>query len=327
MTINVNYDFPMVTIFGGTGFIGRHVVRRLAKAGYTVKVATRIPESAYFLKPYGKIGQIVPVRCDYRDEQSVAAAVQDATAVINCVGILYQKRKNKFDMVHHRLAQSIARACREAKVLRFVHLSALGIDQSKSNYAASKRDGEAAVRDAFPAATILQPSVVFGPEDDFLNKFARLSLYLPALPLIGGGRTKFQPVYVGDVADAVMAALTLPMAAPLDPCGKTYELGGPETVTFKQILQRLAAATGRRRWLIPLPFPLAMLEATLLGLFPKPLLTRDQVRSLKTDAVMAPDSLSFAALGLLPTAMGLIIPDYLSAFRKPGLPAPENKTI
>ena len=325
MTIDVNRDFPIVTIFGGTGFIGRHIVRRLARAGYTVKVATRAPESAYFLKPYGKIGQIVPVACNIRNEPSLAAAVAGAAFVINCVGILFEKRRRRFDDLHNKLPQAIARACRIAGVRRLVHISALGIDQATSKYAASKREGEAGVRDAFPAATILRPSVVFGPEDNFLNKFARLSLFLPALPLIGGGMTKFQPVYVGDVADAAIIALTRSDLGPDNPCGKTYELGGPETVTFKEILRRLAAVTGRRRLLLPLPFPLAKMDAALLGLAPKPLLTRDQVESLKTDNIVTAEGLGFKALGLKPTAMDLILPDYLSAYRRPSLDAQENR--
>lgn len=324
MTIDVNSNEQIITIFGGTGFIGRHIMRRLAKAGYTVKVATRVPESAYFLRPYGKVGQIVPFPCNYKDEQSIAAAVAGATGVINCIGILYQRRKNKFDAVHHRLAQTIARACRQAAVQRLIHISALGIDQSKSKYAASKRDGEASVRDAFPNATILRPSLVFGPEDEFFNKFARLSLLLPALPLIGGGKTKFQPVYVGDVADAAMAALTHSSVGADSPFGKTYELGGPEIVTFKEILQRLAIVTGRKRWLVPMPFAWAKLKATFIGLLPNPLLTRDQVESLKTDNVVNANALGFGALGLTPTAMSLILPDYLSAFRRPGLTATQE---
>lgn len=210
------YFFPMsmtgkiVTIFGGTGFIGRHTVRRLAKAGYTVKVATRAPESAYFLRPCGTVGQIVPFAVDYSDDKSVAAAIAGADSVINCVGILYEKRKQSFEKIHVGLARTIANACRDGDVKHLVHISALGIDKNNSKYAAGKRAGEEAVRNAFPAATILRPSVVFGPEDQFFNKFAALSAVIPALPLIGGGKTKFQPVYVGDVAAAVMAALASP---------------------------------------------------------------------------------------------------------------------
>lgn len=309
----------IVTIFGGTGFIGRHTVRRLAKAGYTVKVATRAPESAYFLRPCGTVGQIVPFAVDYGDEKSVAAAVAEADSVINCVGILCEKRSQSFEKIHVGLARNIAAACRDAGTKHLVHISALGIAKGTSKYAASKRAGEEAVRNAFPAATILRPSVVFGPEDQFFNKFAALASVLPALPLIGGGKTKFQPVYVGDVAAAVMAVLASPSAA-----GKTYELGGPETIDFREVYKRLFACTLRPRPLISLPWSVAKIKASFLGLLPHPPLTRDQVESLKTDSVVTPGALTLTDLGLAPTGMSLILPGYLDYQRRGGEAAVRN---
>jgi len=303
----------IATIFGGTGFLGRHVVRRLAKAGYVVKVATRVPERAYFLRPCGTPGQVVPFACDYNDPQALAAAVADADVVVNCIGILYEKKKNVFTRVHTEVPRALAAACASAGVKNFIHVSALGVDKATSRYAASKRDGEKAVRDAFPAAVILRPSVIFGPEDNFFNMFAELSRYSPVLPLIGGGKTKFQPVYVGDVADAVMASIDNVEAA-----GKVYELGGPDVVSFREIYERLFAATGRRCHLMSLPFGVAKIQATFLQLLPQPLLTRDQVESLKTDNVVSAGTLGLANLGLNSHAMSGILPDYLAYSRSGG---------
>jgi NADH dehydrogenase len=302
----------ITTIFGGTGFIGRHIVRRLAKAGHTVKVATRVPERAYFLRPYGKVGQIVPVACDYSDA-GIAAAVAGATNVINCVGILYEKRKSTFQKIHAELPGRIAAASREAGTKRLVHISALGVDQGTARYHESKLAGEEAVKKEFPPATILRPSIVFGAEDNFFNKFASIAAIAPALPLIGGGKTKFQPVFVGDVADAAMASLTSDAAK-----GKTYELGGPETVDFRQIYQRLFDCTQQPRMLISLPWGLAKFKATFLGLLPHPPLTTDQVESLKTDSVVHAGALSLHDLGIGPTGMSLILPEYLDYRRRGG---------
>lgn len=303
----------IVTIFGGTGFIGRHIVRRLAREGYTVKVATRAPESAYFLKPYGKVAQIVPVACNCNDQRSIAAAVDGARIVINCIGILHARKKHGFFKAHVETAQSIAAAAAKAGADRLVHISALGIDQARSRYAESKREGEAAVRAAFPAATILRPSVVFGPEDRFFNMFARLAQLLPALPLIGGGKTKLQPVYVADVADAVMTAIARPATA-----GRTYELGGPDIVTFRDIYNDLARYTGKKRLLVPVPFWSASIDARFLALLPNPVLTPDQVVTLKTDNIVSPGALTLVDLGIAPTGMTLVVPHYLEHFRPGG---------
>lgn len=306
------------TIFGGTGFIGSQVVRELAKKGYRIKVATRVPERAYFLRPCGHVGQVVPFACNYSDKDSIAAAVKDADVVVNCIGILYERGRTKFARVHTELPQEIAKACRKQGAARFVHISALGCDKGGSRYAKSKLEGEKAVRKAFPAATILRPSVVFGPDDDFFNKFAGLARLAPALPLIGGGNTRFQPVYVGDVADAVLAALTLPGVGAGDPRGKIYELGGPEVATFREIYQRLFSHTGRKRTMVSLPWGLAKVNATFLGMLPHPILTRDQVESLKTDTVVDEKALTLQDLGINPTGMALILPSYLEHYRPGG---------
>ena len=303
----------LACIFGGTGFIGRQIVRQLAKNNYRVKIATRVPERGFFLKTAGQPGQIVPVACLYGDDASLREAIRGCDLVINCVGILAEKGKARFDTVHSELPRRIARLCAEQGVERLIHLSALGCDQASSKYAKSKLAGEAAVRQEFPAATIFRPSVVFGPEDNFFNMFARLSVLLPALPLIGGGETKLQPVYVGDLAAAVSACVIDPTTA-----GKTYELGGPQRYSFREIYQMIFRETGRRRVLMSVPWGLAKMQGTALGLLPKPPLTADQVETLKTDNVVAPTALGFRDLGIVPTAAELIVPSYLARFRPGG---------
>lgn len=308
----------IATIFGGTGFIGRHVIKRLAAEGYTIKVATRIPEQANFLKTCGNVGQVVPVRCDYRDPASLREAIEGAEVVVNCIGILFQTRKSRFKRLHADLPGQIAEAAARENVSRVVHVSALGVDQATSKYAQTKRAGEAAVMAACPWATILRPSIVFGAGDNFFNMFARLARYAPILPLIGGGHTKFQPVYVGDVAHAVMAAILLPPLGETDPRGKIFELGGPEIVSFREIYELLFKFTGRRRLLMPVPFCLVKIKAAFLNLMPTPLLTPDQVESLKTDNIVAPQALTLAHLGIVPTGMGLILPGYLETYKAGG---------
>ncbi len=300
-------------ILGGTGFIGRQITRTLARLGYRIKIATRVPEHAFFLKTSGNVGQIVPVFCNYKDEESLRSAIRGCSVVVNCVGILYERGKNSFGAVHTELPRSIAKLCRTEGVERFVHISALGCDHAESKYGKSKYAGEQAVLENFPAATILRPSVVFGVEDSFFNMFAKMSVLLPALPLIGGGQTKFQPVYVGDVADAVEACLKEPQTA-----GRGYELGGPDILTFAQIYNRLFEQTGRKRWLVSVPWPVARIQGCVLGLLPKPLLTADQVLSLKTDNTVSRAAMGFKDLGIEPTPLDTILPTYLNRYRPGG---------
>src|SRR6516225_8586444 len=253
MTMNTN----LVTVFGGSGFLGRHTVRALARAGWRIKVATRHPNRAYFLRPLGSVGQIDFVKCDVADAASVASAVKGANAVVNLTGILFEKSQT-FEDVQADGAANVAQAADAAGASALVHVSAIGADMdSDAHYAVTKAQGEQAVREAFPKAVILRPSLIFGPEDGFFNKFAGMARILPALPLIGGGRTRFQPVFVGDVARAILAGLSRQD-------GRTYELGGPSTYSFKELLQLILRETGRKRALIPVPFAIAFLKAAFL---------------------------------------------------------------
>ena len=311
----MNSKDKVICIFGGSGFLGNSIVQELARAGFRVKIATRYPESAYELKTYGDVGQIVPFYCNYRDEDSLKSAVAGSYAVINLVGVLFEKGKNKFTRVHRDLPEAIAKACTEQNIPKVVHLSALGIETSKSKYAQSKLAGEGAVLEAFPAATILRPSVVFGAGDNFFNMFAKMASFLPALPLIGGGKTKFQPVYVGDIADAVMNIVTDKAE---NTQGSVFQLAGPEVVSFKEIYQILLSEINRNCALVSVPWVVAKIQGTILGLLPKPLLTRDQVKSLQSDNVMDEDAVGLKELGVEPTAMRIILPRYLSNFKRGG---------
>lgn len=302
-------------IFGGTGFLGRYITQELAKRGYRIKIATRMPESAYDVKLFGNVGQIVPYQCDYHNADSINQAVSGCDVVINLVGILFEKGKNKFQRIHTELPEAIAKACAERSVDRFIHVSALGVDQSQSRYAASKKAGEERVLKAFPNATILRPSVVFGSGDSFFNMFARLSTLLPALPLIGGGHTKFQPVYVGDIADAI-GLVADDMTGAYE--GETYALGGLEILSFKEVYERIFTETGRSTALVPVPWFIAKIQGMVFGLLPKPLLTVDQVRSLKTDNVVPEGAKGFSDLGIEPTPIDSVLPDYLSCYKKGG---------
>jgi NADH dehydrogenase len=301
----------VATVFGGSGFIGRYIVKRLAAHGHTVRIAGRDPERALSLKPMGFPGQIVPVRAAVTDPRAVAAAVSGAAIVVNCVGILFETRRSSFAAVQGEAPGIIGRAAAEAGAGRVVHLSAIGADASSpSVYARTKAQGEAAIRSAFPAATILRPSIVFGPEDGFFNRFGALARLLPALPVYGGGRTRFQPVYVGDVADAAIAAIERPDAA-----GRTYELGGPRIYTFRELIEYILAETGRRRLVIDLPFSVGELQARLFELLPSPPLTRDQLLLLQRDNVVSEGALTLADLGITPKALEAIVPSYLARFR------------
>jgi NADH dehydrogenase len=303
-----------VTILGATGFIGRYIVRDLASHGAVIAACCRHASSAGFLRPMGDVGQIGTFSADFTDERALAAVIAGADTVVNTVGILYERGKQRFDLVHRQGPGQVAALAKSAGVKRFVHFSALGADTgSRSAYGRSKAEGEAAVRAAFPGATILRPSLVFGPEDEFFNRFAAMARFAPALPLIGGGATKFQPIYVGDVAAAVAAVLERD-----DTEGKTYDLAGPAVFTLKQLFELILHITGRKRLLLPVPFGIASLKALFLELAPKPLLTRDQVRMLRHDSVAAPGAPGLAELGITPTALELVLPSYLDRYRRPG---------
>ena len=304
----------LVTVFGGSGFLGRHIVRALANAGWRIRVAVRNTNTAHFLRPMGRVGQIQIVRANIRDNDAVAAALKDAHAAINLVGILFQTGSQRFDAIHAEGAERIASHAAEQGVSRLIHVSAIGASKdSPARYGRSKAEGETRVRAAFPSATIFRPSIVFGPEDNFFNKFGWLARISPILPLIGGGKTRFQPVYVGNVAQAATRVLVDPSTA-----GKTYELGGPEVMTFKEILELVLKETRRKRILMPVPFGLARLKAAFLGLLPNPLLTLDQVRMLEADNVVGEGALTLRDLGIVPTAAEAILPSYLWRFRKHG---------
>ena len=305
----------VATVFGGSGFIGRYIVKRLAKEGWVVRVAVRDPGAAHFLKPLGNVGQIVPMPVRIQDRESVEWAVKGADAVFNLVGILYESgRGQRFEDVQHTGAGQIAQVAAEVGVKGLVHISAIGADEtSESSYARTKALGEKAVRQAFPDATILRPSIVVGPEDGFFNRFAAMARVSPALPLIGGGKTRFQPVYVGDVADAAMAAVHETAAK-----GQTYELGGPRVYTFKQLMELMLKVIRRKRLLLPIPFEVADMQARIAQLLPKPPLTRDQVKLLKNDNVVASDAKTFADLGITPQAIEVILPRYLDRYRVGG---------
>ena len=304
-------ETKQVTVFGGSGFLGRHAVRALAKGGWRIKVACRHPNRAFFLRPLGQVGQIGFVKCDVSEPEQVEAALKGSTAVVNLTGILFQSGQS-FEDVHALGAGNIAEAAAREGVRALVHVSAIGADSdAPSHYAQTKAEGEKRVRAAFANAVILRPSLVFGPEDKFFNRFAGLARFLPALPLIGGGRTRFQPVFVGDVAKAIVTALDAPD-------GKTYELGGPTIYSFRQLMEIVLEQTGRKRLLVPLPFGIAMLQSFFLQLAPDPLLTPDQVRLLRRDNVVAPGAHTLADLGIEPTTVEAEVPAYLWRFRAKG---------
>ncbi len=301
-------------VFGGGGFIGRHLVRRLGKAGVTVRVPSRHVSRLGHLKTAGVVGQIVPEIIGAFDDAELAAAIDGADIVVNLIGILAPTRGDGFDRIHSSIPGRIAQAAAAAGVKRLIHVSALGADaNSLSDYAKSKAAGEGAVRQAFPMATILRPSIVFGPEDKFFNRFAAMALLSPVLPLIGGGHTKFQPVYVGDVADAIMAAATR-----ADAQGKIYELGGPATYSFRELMELLLAEIGIKRLLVPVPWGVARFQAGIAEMIPGKPLTRDQVELLKHDNVLSGTAPGLSQLGIQPTAAELILPTFLDRFRKGG---------
>ena len=316
MAVQTNSD-TLITVFGGSGFLGRHVVRALAKRRYRIRVAVRRPELAGFLQPIGTVGQIHAVQANLRYPASVEAAVRDSRAVINLVGILFERGRQRFEAVQHYGAEQVALAA-SAYGARVVHVSAIGADEnSPSLYARSKAEGERAVRAAAPDAAIVRPSVVFGPEDDFFNRFASLARFLPALPLIGGGQTRFQPVSAGDVSEAIAHLVETRIGD-----GKTYELGGPEIRTMREIMEFVLATTERSRLLVRLPFGLAKMQAWFMQFLPNPPLTPDQVELLRSDNVVSEQAIrdhrTLQGLGIAPASYEAIAPSYLWRFRKTG---------
>lgn len=309
----------LVTVFGGSGFVGRHIVRILAKRGYRIRVAVRRPDLALHLQPLGNVGQIAFVQANLRYRKSVDAAVQGADHVINCVGILHESGRNTFDAVQDFGARAIAEACRNAGV-KLTHISALGADsESASSYARTKARAEKAVLSLLPDAVIYRPSVIFGPEDGFYNKFADMARIAPALPLVGGGHTRFQPVFVDDVAEAVARSVDGAVAG-----GRIYELGGAEVKSFKNILEDILRITCREKSLVPMPFFAASLLGSIASLVPfvTPPITADQVTLLKTDNVVSDaaraEGRTLEGLGIKPTLAEAILPSYLVRYRPEG---------
>lgn len=310
----------LVTIIGGSGFVGRYIARRLAKEGWRVRVAVRRPNEALFVRPYGVPGQVEPVACNIRDEASVRAVIRGADAVVNCVGVLNGVGANTFDAVQSQGAGRVARIAAEMGIGRLVHVSAIGADaQSDSDYARTKGEGEAAVLDAFPSAVILRPSIIFGTEDQFFNRFAAMTRMGPILPVVGAN-TRFQPVYVDDIAQAAAKAVN-GEASP-----GVYELGGPEVDSFRGLMDRMLKVIQRRRAVLNVPFLVArvmgfgfdMVQAVTLGLIENKMITRDQVRNLARDNVVSPTARGFADLGIAPTAMEAVLPEYLWRYRPSG---------
>ncbi len=309
----------LVTIFGGSGFVGRYIARRMAKEGWRVRVAVRNTNEAMFVRPYGVVGQVEPVFCNIRDDASVAAVTEGADAVVNCVGVLDERGKNTFAAVQAEGAERIARIAASLGVGRMVHISAIGADAAAaSQYAKTKAAGEDGVRAHMPDAVILRPSIVFGPEDQFFNRFASMSRFGPILPVVGAN-TRFQPVYVDDVAAAAVKGV-LGQAAP-----GIYELGGPDVHSFRELMQMMLQIVHRRRLILNIPFWAARVMAFGFGIVRvlslriiKPPITKDQVLNLAVDNVVADDARGFDALGITPTAMEAILPDYLWRFRPSG---------
>lgn len=309
----------LVTIYGGSGFVGRYIARRMAQAGWRVRVAVRRPNEALFVKSYGAVGQVEPILCNIRNDLSVAAAMAGADAVVNCVGTFDRGGKNNFDAVQHLGAGRIAAMAAKEKVAALVHISAIGADENGASlYARSKAKGEAAVLAAFPKALILRPSVIFGPEDQFFNRFAGMATMSPVLPVVGAA-TLFQPVYVDDVAQAAVRGISIGAKG-------VFELGGPEVASFASLMRKMLGVIQRRRWVMNVPFFAARIMAGVLdfasaltgGLFANGILTRDQVTSLRSDNIVGKKAKTLADLGVSATPMDHVIPEYLWPYRPTG---------
>ncbi|MCA0041986.1 complex I NDUFA9 subunit family protein [Celeribacter litoreus] len=310
----------LVTIYGGAGFVGRYIARRMAKEGWRVRVAVRRPNEALYVKPYGAVGQVEPVFCNIRDDDSVRAVMQGADAVVNCVGVLTERGKNSFEAIQSEGAARIARIAAEEGVESLVQLSALGADKdSESVYARTKAEGEEQVLASFPNAVILRPSVIFGPEDDFFNRFGKMAAQSVVLPVVGA-QTKFQPVYVDDVALAAVKGVLGEAEAGI------YELGGPDVLTFRELMQEMLDVIHRRRLILSLPFwvgnimatAFTVIEKVTVGLFHNGVLTRDQVKNLKSDNVVTDGVKTLSDLDIQPTALRAVLPDYLWVYRDGG---------
>lgn len=300
----------IVTVIGGTGFVGRYVVKRLARRGYTIRVIARNPDAALHLKTAGEVGQIVLLPGNLSRPESLQGKLDKSWAVINLVGILFETSRQRFAAIHAQGAEKLAQMAKAAGARHFVHMSSLGVDKaSKSKYAHTKAMGEKAARAAFPGATVLRPSVIFGPEDQFYNNFAAMAQMSPVLPLLGGGNTRFQPVYVGDVAEATLRVLDEESCA-----GQSYELGGPAVYTFREVLDYICRVTGRHPFYVNIPFGLAHAMSYLTELLPRPPLTPDQVSMLQQDNIVSGNAKTFADLGILPTAVEAIVPEYLMRY-------------
>ncbi len=314
----------LITVFGGSGFVGRYVVKALASRGYRIRVACRRPDLAGHLRPIGTVGQVQPIQANLRYPDSVAKALAGADGVVNLVGILYASGKQNFSTVQARGANIVGQAAKAEGIKNIIHLSAIGADkQSNIAYQRTKAEGEEAVLAAVPEAIILRPSIIFGAEDNFFNLFAGIATKTPVLPLIGGGKTLFQPIYVGDVAEVVARTIDGELAA-----GKTYELGGPDVASFKTCLELMLEITQRKPMLLSVPFALAKLKAAFLQLLPKPLLTVDQVRMLEKDNIVSEkakqEGRTLDGLGIQGQAMNVILPTYLERFRPYGQFAPKS---
>ena len=307
----------LATVYGGSGFIGRYVVRQLIERGYRVRVACRRPELAQHLQPLGSVGQVLPVQANLRYRDSVDRAAEGADAVVNLVGLLAESGRQTFDALQARGAGWVAEAAR-ANGATMVQMSAIGANaNSAADYARTKAGGEDAVRAAVPDAIVLRPSIVFGPEDDFFNRFAAMARIAPALPLIGGGRTRFQPVYVGDVAEAAAKAAAGDLAA-----GSVWELGGPEVLTFRECMERMLAVIDRRRAFVPLPFKIAGLMGGIMQYLPGAPLTPGQVEMLRSDNVVSQTAIeagrTLTDMGIVPTPLDDVLARYLVRFRRHG---------
>lgn len=305
-------ESKIVTIFGGTGFLGRNIVKILAENGYNLRIPTRNMEKAILLKPAGNVAQIVPFLCNIGNETAVSQAIAGSDSVINLIGTMQETGRSGFQAIHLETAARLARIAKAHGASNFVHISALGANkQAASHYARSKAAGEEALRLFFPDAVVLRPSLIFGPDDNFFNRFARMARFSPILPLIGGGLTRFQPVYVGDVASAVVAALTNPQAK-----GKTYELAGPRVYTFRQLLELVLQHSGHKRILLDMPFWLAQFLAVATSFLPEPPLRQDQIVSLQSDNVITDTKgPGLVNLGIMPTVLEPVVATFLGATR------------